>query len=91
VNGAQVSSKPQSGALVTSTNPLQIGGDSLYGQFFSGMIDEVRIYSVTLTPAQIQADMVAPIGASPAVNLSTSSLTSVVRLLAHPVRRNNSQ
>jgi len=75
VNGTQVSSQPQSGPLVTSTSPLQIGGDSLYGQFFTGLIDEVRIYSVALTPAQIQADMGAPIGASPAVGLSSSHLT----------------
>jgi hypothetical protein len=75
VNGTQVSSQPASGALVTSTNPLQIGGDSVYGQFFSGLIDEVRIYNVALTPAQIQADMAAPIGPSPVVSLSTSNLT----------------
>ena len=36
--------------------PLQIGGDSIYGQYFQGMIDEVRVYNVALTQAQIQAD-----------------------------------
>ena len=62
VNGTQVSSQAQTGSITTSTNPLQIGGDSIYGQYFQGMIDEVRIYNVALTPAQIQTDMNTPIG-----------------------------
>ncbi len=36
VNGVQVSSKAQTGAIATSTNPLQIGGDSIWGQYFAG-------------------------------------------------------
>ena len=62
VNGTQVSSVARTGALATSTNPLQIGGDSLYGQFFQGLIDEIRVYNVALTAAQVQADMNAPLG-----------------------------
>jgi hypothetical protein len=62
VNGTQVSSQAQTGAIASSTDPLQIGGDSLYGQFFQGTIDEVRIYNVALTAAQIQADMNTPVG-----------------------------
>ncbi len=58
----QVSSKAQSGSLTTSANPLQIGGDGFYGQYFAGRIDEVRLYQVALTQAQIQADMNTPIG-----------------------------
>ncbi|HUA66530.1 MAG TPA: LamG-like jellyroll fold domain-containing protein [Alphaproteobacteria bacterium] len=57
VNGVQVASQAQTGPIATSTNPLQIGGDSFYGQFFQGIIDEVRIYDVALTAAQIQTDM----------------------------------
>jgi hypothetical protein len=45
VNGVQVSSQAKTGNLVTSANPLQIGGDSRYGHYFKGTIDEVRIYS----------------------------------------------
>jgi hypothetical protein len=65
VNGAQVSSRAQTGAIVTSNNPLQIGGDSLYGHYFQGTIDEVRVYDTALTAAQIQADMNTPINATP--------------------------
>lgn len=57
VNGVQVSSQARTGNIVTSTNPLQIGGDSLFTQFFKGIIDEVRIYNVALAAAQIQSDM----------------------------------
>jgi len=65
VNGAQVSSVPRTGSIATSTNPLQIGGDNIYGQFFQGTIDEVRVYNVAVTQAQIQSDMSTPIGAAP--------------------------
>jgi hypothetical protein len=75
VNGTQVSSQRAGGSLLTSGNPLQIGGDSIYGQFFAGMIDEVRIYSTALSPAQIQADMLTPVGASPALNASPSTVS----------------
>ena len=64
VNGTQVASTAKTGALATSTNPLQIGGDSLYGQYFAGLIDEVRVYNVALTAAQIQADLARPVGAA---------------------------
>ena len=56
VNGTQVASTAHTGAIATSTNPLQIGGDSIYGQYFAGLIDEVRVYNVALTAAQIQTD-----------------------------------
>ena len=82
VNGVQVSSLAQSGTIATSTNPLQIGGDNIYGQYFAGTIDEVRVYNVALTAAQIQSDMITPIntggtGSAPAIT-SGSSTTFVV-------------
>jgi hypothetical protein len=75
VNGTQVSSQAQTGAFVTSTNPLQIGGDSLYGQFFHGTIDEVRIYNMALTAAQIQTDMNTPIVPAASANITGISLS----------------
>ena len=62
VNGTQVASTAHTGAIATSTNPLQIGGDSIYGQFFAGLIDNVRVYNIALTAAQIQTDMNTPVG-----------------------------
>jgi outer membrane protein assembly factor BamB len=61
VNGTLVTSTAHTGAIATSTNPLQIGGDSIYGQNFGGLIDEVRVYNVALTAAQIQSDMATPV------------------------------
>ena len=61
VNGKLVATLAKTGVIPTSANPLQIGGDSLYGQFFKGNIDEVRVYNVALTLAQIVTDMNTPI------------------------------
>ncbi len=57
VNGTQVADTPKTGSILTSTNALQIGGDSVYGQFFHGAIDDVRIYDTALSAGQIQTDM----------------------------------
>jgi hypothetical protein len=62
LNGVQVSSKARTQAIATSASPLQLGGDSLFGQYFSGTIDEVRVYSNARSAAQIQTDMNTPIG-----------------------------
>ena len=64
VTGAQVASRAQTGNIATSTDPLQIGGDSAFGQYFAGTIDEVRIYNRALSPTEIQSDMNTPVGVS---------------------------
>jgi outer membrane protein assembly factor BamB len=64
VNGTQVASVAHTGAIASSTNALQIGGDTIYSQYFAGLIDEVRIYNVALSAAQVQSDMTTPIGSS---------------------------
>ena len=65
VNGTQVSSTAHTGSIATSTNPLQIGGDSIYGQYFAGRIDNVRVYNTALTAAQIQTDQATAVTAAP--------------------------
>ena len=77
VNGTQVASTAHTGAIATSTDPLQIGGDSLYGQFFAGLIDEVRIYNVALTAAQIQTDETTPVTSGPPSQPGTLTATAV--------------
>jgi glucose/arabinose dehydrogenase/fibronectin type 3 domain-containing protein len=57
VNGAQVATAARTGAVQTSTNPLWIGGNNPYGEYFQGLIDEVRVYNRALTQADIQTDM----------------------------------
>ncbi len=72
VNGTLVSSTARTGTIATSTNPVQIGGDSFYGQYFVGLIDEVRIYDGALTATQIQTDMNTPVSATPDVQAPTA-------------------
>jgi hypothetical protein len=38
---------------------LRIGGNAVWGEWFAGQIDEVRVYNKALSVAQIQADMAA--------------------------------
>jgi len=63
VNGVLVSTVAQTGGLSVGNGALKIGGNSVFsgGEFFHGLIDEVRIYNRALTVDQIQADMVKPI------------------------------
>ena len=98
VNGVQTGSLAQTGTILSSTSQLQIGGDSLFPQqFFAGTIDEVRIYNVALTTAQIQSDMSTPIvvGPTPVVTLSsnntafgneTTGSTSAAQSVTRPTR-----
>ena len=61
VNGTQTATLAKTGALKTSTNPLTIGSDAIYGQYFRGLIDDVRVYNIALTQAQVQSDMGTPV------------------------------
>jgi glucose/arabinose dehydrogenase len=61
VNGTQVASKPQTGSAAVSTRVLRMGGNSIWGERFRGLIDEVRIYSRALSASEIQADMTTPV------------------------------
>jgi len=62
VNGTQVSSKAVVGAMSPSTGLLKIGGNAIWGEWFSGMIDEVRIYNRALSATEIQTDMNTRVG-----------------------------
>jgi hypothetical protein len=66
VNGVLVGSNtPNQGStnVITQSNgSLRIGGDaSSTGEFFNGMIDEVRIYNRALSAAEIATDMITKI------------------------------
>ena len=65
VNGLQVASQASAGNILTSANPLQIGGDSIFGQTFEGKIDEVRVYDRALSVSEIQSDMNTPVAGGP--------------------------
>ncbi len=61
INGTQVASRAATGAIQTTNSPLWIGGNSPYGEYFQGLIDEARVYNRALTQAEIQSDMNAPV------------------------------
>lgn len=64
VNGQQVAEQAQTGVIKVSSGVLRIGGNSIWGEYFPGRIDEIRIYNQALTAAQIQADMNAAVATS---------------------------
>jgi glucose/arabinose dehydrogenase len=65
VNGTQVAAVPQTGAIPASTGALRLGGNSIWGEWFRGLIDDARVYNRALGAAEIQADMATPVSATP--------------------------
>jgi hypothetical protein len=61
VNGVLATSRATVGALQTTTSPLWIGGNSPWGEYFQGLIDDVRVYDRALSQADIQTDMGRPV------------------------------
>jgi hypothetical protein len=57
VNGTQVSTRALSGAAAVGTGALRIGGNAVWGEYFKGLIDEVRVYNRALTAMEVQTDM----------------------------------
>ena len=49
VNGVQVAQLAQAGSILTSNSPLRIGGNAIWGEWFNGLIDEVRVYNRALS------------------------------------------
>ena len=62
VNGVQVGTQAVSGTLRTSADALTIGGNTVWAEWFAGLIDEVRIYNRALTQGEIQAGMSQTLG-----------------------------
>src|SRR6185437_16551675 len=71
VNGTQVSSLAVSGSILTSTSPLKIGGNAIWGEYFNGMIDEVRVYNRALSAGEITTDMNSSISSPDSIPPST--------------------
>jgi hypothetical protein len=60
VNGVLAGTRTVSGTIISSTGVLRIGGDSVWGEYFAGLIDDVRVYNRALSQAEIQGDMTRP-------------------------------
>jgi hypothetical protein len=61
VNGVLARTVARTGAINTTAAPLRVGGNNAWGEFFSGLIDEVRVYNRALSQSEIQADMNTPL------------------------------
>ena len=62
VNGVQVATRSVGAGLTTGTLPLRIGGNAIWGEWFAGRIDEVRVYNRALTASELQTDMNQAVG-----------------------------
>ena len=62
VDGDQVSSVAVCGTILRTSDPLWIGGNRPYGEYFRGVIDEARVYRRALGAAAVRAAMSTPIG-----------------------------
>ena len=62
VNGALVASQAVTGNIIPSTGPVRFGGNSIWGEYFAGTIDNVRIYDQALNQSDIQSDMNTSVG-----------------------------
>ena len=91
VNARPVSTTSKTGNITTSTDPLTIGGDPFYGQVFTGLIDEIRVYDTALDTSQIQGDMTTPVAAMPVTRSLVTAASSPTPVAAfgfdeHPGR-----
>ncbi len=88
VNGALKETTNKTGAIVPSSNPLRIGSSVVWGEFYNGLIDDIRIYNRTLSRAEIQTDMNTPVAnnsADPAIVGQWSAPVNTSGLVAQHV------
>jgi hypothetical protein len=62
VNGTLVATRAQTGNIAVSGGALRIGGNNAWaGEFFQGLIDDVRVYRRALSAEEIATDMSTPL------------------------------
>jgi hypothetical protein len=61
VNGTEVATAASTGNMAASTGALRMGGNNIWGEFFTGSIDDVRIYNRALTAAEVATDRTMPV------------------------------
>ena len=76
VNGVVTKTTAASGNIQTSTMALRIGGNSIWGEYFQGQIDELRVYNRALSQSEIQTDMVTPISGAADVSPPSVSVSA---------------
>ncbi len=78
VNAVQRGSSARAGAAPITSGVLSIGGNRIWGEYFAGSIDELRIYNRVLNVAKITTDMNTPIAAlGPSITMTAPAAGSV--------------
>ena len=54
--------------MPASTGPFRIGGNGIWDEFFSGQLDDLRLYNRALSATEVQADMATPVGPPPPID-----------------------
>ena len=62
VDGGQVGTRAVASPQLTSTGALRFGGNTIWGEYFTGRIDEIRIYNRVLSQTEIQNDRNTAVG-----------------------------
>ena len=86
VNGTQVVTRSVGTPLQPSTLPLRLGGNAIWNEWFSGRIDEVRLYNRALAATEIQSDMTRPV-ATAGASARSARPRAKVRLAQRNLRR----
>ena len=47
--------------MSASTGALRIGGNGTWGEWFGGLVDDLRVYNRALSQAEIQTDQTTPV------------------------------
>lgn len=61
VNGTLERTSFAGGTVAGSSSPLRLGGNQVWGEYFQGTLDEVRLYGRSLSQTEIAEDMLTPV------------------------------
>ena len=76
VNGTLTGTVAATGNMANSALPLRIGGNAIWGEYFAGRIDEVRVFNRALSATEVTTMMNTPVaGASSVQPTQSSSIT----------------
>jgi hypothetical protein len=67
VDGVLVRTLAAAGSLPATTGVLRLGGNSIWNEWFQGLIDEVQVYDRALAEEEIEVVMATPLDAGPVV------------------------
>ena len=77
-------SKTTARSIIASDGALKIGGNSVWGEWFKGQIDEVRVYNRALSKSEIGSDRVTPIGTVAVASTPTAAPTTAAQSTTPP-------